>query len=89
MASSSTAGDQEFEVTHDREQGKKRFLVTSASKKELAYVEYELTDENGSTTMDLFHTYTDPAARGKGLAGKVVKAALEFANESELKVNPS
>ena len=80
------AAGADFEVVHEREQGlgKKRFVVGSEAK-DLAYVEYELA----SDVMDLYHTFTDPDARGKGLAGKVVRAALEFAEESKLKVKPS
>jgi len=38
--------------------------------------------------MNLFHTYTHPDLRGKGLAAKVVTAALEYAKENNLKVIP-
>ena len=39
--------------------------------------------------LDLDHTYTHPALRGKGLAALVVKAALEFAKGNNLKVVPT
>jgi hypothetical protein len=38
--------------------------------------------------MNLFHTYTHPDLRGKGLAAKVVSAALEYAKNNNLKVIP-
>jgi hypothetical protein len=39
--------------------------------------------------INLHHTFTDPALRGKGLAAQVVRAALEFAKENNLKVIPT
>jgi len=53
----------------------------------LAYVQYEL--DRPACTLDLLHTFTNPAHRGKGLAAKVVTAAFEYAKESNLKVIPS
>jgi predicted GNAT family acetyltransferase len=38
--------------------------------------------------MTLFHTLTPPALRGRGLAGLVVQAALEYARAEGLKVLP-
>jgi uncharacterized protein len=35
------------------------------------------------------HTYTPPAQRGRGIAEKLVRAALEFARERHLKVVPA
>jgi len=40
-------------------------------------------------TIELSSTYTPPQLRGKGLAEIVVKAALEYAKEKNLKVIPS
>ncbi len=39
--------------------------------------------------INLYHTFTDPALRGKGLAAQVVRAALEFAKKNNLKVIPT
>jgi len=50
-----------------------------------AYVEYKMSDD----TIDLYHTFTDPALRGKGLAARVVRAAFEYAKENNLKVIPT
>lgn len=50
-----------------------------------AYVEYKMTDD----TIDLYHTFTDPVLRGKGLAAHVVRAAFEYAKENNLKVIPT
>jgi uncharacterized protein len=38
--------------------------------------------------MTFFHTLTPPALRGRGLAARVVQAALEFARAQRLKVIP-
>ncbi len=38
--------------------------------------------------MTFFHTLTPPALRGRGLAARVVQAALEFARAQKLKVIP-
>ena len=48
------------------------------------FTEYRLS----SGVMTFFHTLTPPALRGRGLAGKVVQAALEFARAERLKVIP-
>ena len=50
-----------------------------------ALVEYKMIDD----TIDLYHTFTDPALRGKGLAAHVVRAAFEFAKKNNLKVIPT
>jgi len=49
------------------------------------YVEYTLEDKE----INLYHTYTHPALRGKGLAAHVVRAAFEFAKENNLRVIPT
>jgi len=36
--------------------------------------------------IDLYSTYTPPQLRGKGLAALVVKTALEYAKEKNLKI---
>jgi predicted GNAT family acetyltransferase len=48
------------------------------------FTEYRLSPG----VMTLFHTLTPPALRGRGLAARVVRAALEFARAEGLKVNP-
>ncbi|HQF41309.1 MAG TPA: GNAT family N-acetyltransferase [Ignavibacteriaceae bacterium] len=49
---------------------------------------YELYAEDKGT-IDLYSTYTPPKLRGRGLAADVVKAALEYAKEKNLKVIPT
>ncbi len=51
-----------------------------------AVCEYYYKDFN---TLVLFHTYVPPQFRGKGIASKIIKEALEFARRHQLKVIPS
>jgi uncharacterized protein len=71
----------EPEVIHEKEN--ERFVIYSEGNE--VYVEY--TMDTG--ILNLYHTFTDPALRGKGLAAQVVRAAFEFAKENNLKVIPT
>ncbi|HEY6435715.1 MAG TPA: GNAT family N-acetyltransferase [Ignavibacteriaceae bacterium] len=71
----------EEKVIHEKDN--KRFIIYFEGKE--TYVEYSLHNNE----IDLNHTYTNPALRGKGLAALVVKAAFEFAKENNLKVIPT
>jgi predicted GNAT family acetyltransferase len=70
----------EEKVIHDK--AKSQFIISIEDKE--AYVDYNIENNR----MNLYHTYTDPELRGKGLAAKVVIAALEYAKENNLKVEP-
>lgn len=70
-----------MEVIHDK--NKSRFVIRIDG--EESFVEYSLYNK----VMNLYHTYTPPRLRGKGLAEKVVRAAIEYAKENNLKVIPS
>jgi len=70
----------EEKVIHDK--AKSQFIISIEDKE--AYVDYNIEDNR----MNLYHTYTDPELRGKGLAAKVVIAALEYAKENNLKIEP-
>ncbi|MEJ2105465.1 MAG: GNAT family N-acetyltransferase [Ignavibacteriaceae bacterium] len=70
----------EERVIHDKD--KKQFIITIDNKE--AYVDYNIEDNR----MNMYHTYTDPELRGKGLAAKVVIAAFEYAKKNNLKVEP-
>jgi predicted GNAT family acetyltransferase len=48
------------------------------------FTEYRLS----GGIMTFFHTLTPPALRGRGLAAKVVQAALDYARREGLKVIP-
>jgi predicted GNAT family acetyltransferase len=71
----------EEKVIHENED--KRFVINLEGNE--VYVEYTMT----GSEINLYHTFTDPALRGKGLAAQVVRAALEFAKENNLKVVPT
>jgi predicted GNAT family acetyltransferase len=71
----------EEKVIHENED--KRFVINLEGNE--VYVEYTMTGNK----INLYHTFTDPALRGKGLAAQVVRAALEFAKENNLKVVPA
>lgn len=50
-----------------------------------AVVEYSLKNN----LIDLYRTFTPLELRGKGVAGKIVKFALEYARDNNLKVIPT
>ncbi|BDQ03275.1 GNAT family N-acetyltransferase [Ignavibacterium sp.] len=70
-----------MEVIHDKVNN--RFVINIDGLD--SFVEYSLNEKE----MNLYHTYTPPQLRGKGLAEKVVRAAIEYAKENSLKVIPS
>lgn len=70
-----------MEIKHDIDAG--RFYSTNEGKD--SYLMYSL--RNG--TMDIYRTYVPPEQRHKGIAAKIVKAALDYAKENNLKVIPS
>jgi uncharacterized protein len=71
----------EEKVIHEKEN--ERFVIYTEGNE--VYVEYTMR----SNKIDLHHTFTHPALRGKGLAAQVVRAAFEFAKENNLKVIPT
>jgi predicted GNAT family acetyltransferase len=71
----------ENKVIHEKEN--ERFVIYLDGNE--VYVEYTMEDRE----INLYHTYTHPALRGKGLAAQVVRAAFEFAKENNLKVIPT
>jgi predicted GNAT family acetyltransferase len=50
---------------------------------ELAY----MPDDTG--TLNLYHTFVPPAARGNGVAATLVEAAIEFARGAGVRIKPS
>lgn len=70
----------EEKVIHEEEN--ERFVIYIDGNE--AYVEYT----SGDGEFNLYHTHTDPELRGQGLAAQVVRAALEYIKENELKVVP-
>ncbi len=71
----------DFEIKHDAEQNRFVSYVEGYE----AVVEYTLKDN----VIELYRTFTPPELRGKGVAGKLVKFALEHAKENTLKVIPT
>lgn len=70
-----------MEVKHDKLN--ERFVLEVEGQE--VYTAYSL-DEN---VMELYTTYTPPNLRGKGLAEKVVNAAIEYAKENHFFIIPS
>ena len=71
----------DFEIKHDAEQNRFVSYVEGYE----AVVEYTLKDN----VIYLYRTFTPTELRGKGIAGKLVKFALEHAKENILKVIPT
>ena len=71
----------EEKVIHEKEN--ERFIIYIEGNE--VYVEYTMAGNE----INLYHTFTDTALRGKGLAAQVVRAALEVAKESKMKVIPT
>jgi len=72
---------EESEVKHDK--SKERFYMNIEG--DNVHLDYSLRGDK----IDLYHTYTPPQLRGRGLAGKVVEFAFNYAKENNLKVIPS
>ena len=71
-------------VKHDK--AKSRFIGQIQDVQGFSVLEYRLISPAG---VDFYRTFTDPALQGKGAAAAVVKAGLQWARESSLKVKPS
>ena len=69
------------EVKHDKKL--QRFHIDYEG--DNVHLDYNLTEDR----LDLYHTYTPPQLRGRGLAGRVVEFAFNYAKENNLKVIPS
>ena len=61
----------------------RRFVLTDRGA-DLAHLEYVVRDGVWFIT----HTFTEPAARGRGLAAQVTRAALDAARAEHVKVRP-
>ncbi|WP_111768161.1 GNAT family N-acetyltransferase [Nakamurella deserti] len=69
------------DITH--RQADRRFVVTEGGA-DVAHLEYVVRDGVWFIT----HTFTEPAARGRGLAARVTRAALEAARSEHVTVRP-
>ena len=70
-----------IEVIHDIEK-QKFYAVIDDLESHLEYVKV-------NNVLNLIHTYVPNALRGKGSASKIVKVALTYAEENNLKIIPS
>lgn len=70
-----------MEIIHDI-QKQKFYAIIDGLESHLEYVKIE-------NVLNLIHTYVPIELRGKGIAAKIVKAALTYAEENELKIIPS
>jgi uncharacterized protein len=71
--------DHEHEVLHQTQQ--QRFVVVVDGAE--AFVEYRMLAPD---VIDFVHTYTPAQLRGKGLAGKLVEAAVGYARQQGWRV---
>ena len=70
-----------MEVNHDIDK-QKFYMVVDGLESHLEYARM-------NSILNLNHTYVPNELRGKGIAGKIVKAALTYAEENNLKIIPS
>ena len=70
------------EIVHDETQ--RRFTLDRDG--QASHLDYRRLDDS---TVAFVHTYTPPALRGRGIAARVVEAALQWAEAEGLKVVPS
>jgi len=75
-----TAGNR-IPVRHEREQG--RFIATEDG--HTGYVDYVVA----GGVLDIRHTIVPDAIGGRGIAGQLVRAALDFARAEGYRVRPS
>lgn len=69
-----------MEIIHDVEKQKFYVIVDDIE----SHLEYAKKDN----VLILNHTYVPNVLRGKGIAGKIVKAALTYAQDNNLKIIP-
>jgi predicted GNAT family acetyltransferase len=70
-----------MEVIHDK-QNQKFYVIVDDLESHLEYVKM-------NDMLDLNHTYVPYQLRGKGIAAKLVEAALEYARLNGIKIIPS
>ncbi len=71
----------EHDILHESE--RKRFVVYAAGDE--AVVDYRVAAD-GALILD--HTFTPASMRGQGIAGQLVRAAVEYARRTGVKVRP-
>lgn len=71
-----------MEIQHDITN--QRFFTIVEGKE--AYLQYLMVDKK---VLNYYKTYVPNELRGKGIAGKIVEAALNYARENNLKIIPT
>jgi uncharacterized protein len=71
----------DYSVVHDA--ARNRFEVRIGA--ELCHLDYRLADG----TLTILHTEVPPSLGGRGIAGGLVAAAIEYARANHLRVRPS
>jgi len=71
-----------LEILHHKEKQKFYAIING----EEAYIRYRMVDEK---RIHFLTTFVPPKQRGKGIAQKVVEAALDYARENHLVVSTS
>jgi uncharacterized protein len=71
----------EVEIRHEPERG--RFVAHVTDSKSEAVLRYRVADDR---TLDYYSTYTPINLRGRGIAGRLVAYALDYALENGLNV---
>lgn len=72
----------ELKIRHEPKA--KRFAVRLGNK--IAYLSYDIVNDH---VLDYAHTWTPPEERGKGIAGRITREALEYAKSEGYRVIPS
>mmetsp|Transcript_12184 Transcript_12184/g.16834 ORF Transcript_12184/g.16834 Transcript_12184/m.16834 type:complete len:101 (+) Transcript_12184:212-514(+) len=69
----------EIQVKHDAT--KKEFYIDFENG-ERALINYDVINNK---TLDMYHTFAPESQRGKGIAGKLAKAAMDYVAENDMK----
>lgn len=77
----------QINVVHDLH--KSMFRAITAGGVELGHLEYRLLMDRNRKAVDFYHTFTRPEAQGRGVAAKMVKTGIEWANEQQMEIVPS
>jgi len=70
-----------MEIIHDAEM-QKFYVIVDGLESHLQYVQ-------NKNVLNLNHTYVPNSLRGKGIAAKLVEAALAYVKDNNLKIIPS
>lgn len=74
------------QVIHEPSQN--RYAIRLEGITEPAVLVYNIQKGNGADVYELTHTYVAPEMRGRGIAGKLVKHAIEHARQNGHKIRP-